>query len=205
MTSRVPQTIISLICSNSSRCRKAVNSSPGAVWLPRRSIALNLISSCGSILLKVWRSEESFNSAGLLGSNHRWLVCILPRKCYCLFPIIILPGFSNIITSVSFLHPFDSGFHLHTGDTAIPIVVNLINNLPQLVLTLLQNEQIKGFGFLLAPEGLRVVLKLWLSLGSQQTAPRAYCIPWSWLTVSGKSAPVPAAAPGSRQGYHTPW
>lgn len=66
------KTTISFICSNSSGCRKAVNSSRVAVWSPLRSAALNLLSSRGSIFLKVWWSEESWNSAGFpAGCAHK--------------------------------------------------------------------------------------------------------------------------------------
>lgn len=53
-----------------------------------------------------------------------------PGNFIVFVPIIILPHFSNIIIDVSFLHPFDPGFQLLSGDKAVPITVNSIDNLP---------------------------------------------------------------------------
>lgn len=56
---------ISLMRSNSSGWRKAVNSSLSAAWSPFRSAVLNLRSSRGSIFLKLNWSVASSNSSGL--------------------------------------------------------------------------------------------------------------------------------------------
>lgn len=53
-----------------------------------------------------------------------------PGNLIVFVPIIILPDFGNVIIDVSFLHSFDPGFQLLSGNKAVPITVNPINNLP---------------------------------------------------------------------------
>lgn len=58
------------------------------------------------------------------------LFVLFPGNFIVFVPIIILPDFGDIIIDVSFLYPFDPGFQLFSGDKAVPIIVDSINNLP---------------------------------------------------------------------------
>lgn len=57
------------------------------------------------------------------------LFVFFPGNLIVFVPIIILPDFSDIIIDISFLHPFDPGFQLLSGDKAVSITVNSIDNL----------------------------------------------------------------------------
>lgn len=59
------------MCSNSSGWRKEVNSSRSAARSPFRSAILNLLSSRGSIFLKLNWSVASSNSSGLAGGRNQ--------------------------------------------------------------------------------------------------------------------------------------